>query len=55
MPFGTPAEVKQHVREIVDTFARPEGGLIQRGELAPDWPLENCRAMLETFAEFHPA
>jgi hypothetical protein len=54
MPFGTPAEVKRHIREIVEVFASPRGGLIQRGELAPDWPLENCRAMLQTFAEFRP-
>lgn len=54
MPFGTPEEVKRHVREIVDIFGSPRGGLIQRGEFAPDWPLENDRALVETFAEFRP-
>ena len=55
MPFGSPAEVKRHIREIVDIFGSHNGGLIQRGELAPDWPLANDRAMLETFAESKPS
>ena len=42
MPFGSPEEVKRHIREIVDIFASPNGGLIQRGELSPDWPLANA-------------
>jgi uroporphyrinogen decarboxylase len=54
MPFGTPAEVERHIREIVEVFHTPAGGLIQRGEVAPDWPLENVRAMYKVFAEFRP-
>ncbi|MFQ6132205.1 MAG: uroporphyrinogen decarboxylase family protein [Armatimonadota bacterium] len=51
LPFGTPAQVKQHVREIVALFATPAGGLIGRGEIGPDVPLENVEAMFEAFAE----
>jgi len=54
MPFGTPADVERHIREIVEIFHTPAGGLIQRGEVAPDWPLENVRAMYRVFAEFRP-
>jgi uroporphyrinogen-III decarboxylase len=54
MPFATPAEVERHVREIVEMFHTPAGGLIQRGEVAPDWPLENVRAMYQVFAEYRP-
>jgi hypothetical protein len=54
MPHGTPAEVESHLREIVEIFHTPAGGLIQRGEVAPDWPLENVRAMYKVFAEFRP-
>jgi hypothetical protein len=54
MPFGTPAEVERHIREIVEIFHTPAGGLIQRGEIAPDWPLENIQAMYRVFAEFRP-
>lgn len=52
MPFGTPEDVREHIREIVDTFALPTGGLIHRGELAPDWTFENIEAMYEAFDEF---
>jgi len=27
-----------------------DGGLIHRGELSPEWPWENIRAMYEAFA-----
>jgi uroporphyrinogen decarboxylase len=54
MPFATPDEVERHVREIVEMFHTPAGGLIQRGEVAPDWPLENVRAMYRVFAECRP-
>lgn len=54
MPHGTPAEVENHLREIVEIFHTPAGGLIQRGEVAPDWPLENVQAMYKVFAEFRP-
>jgi hypothetical protein len=55
MPFATPATVEMHIREIVEIFHTPAGGLIQRGEIAPDWPLPNIQAMYKIFAEFRPA
>jgi len=52
LPFGTPQQVKAHVREIVRLFATPAGGLIGRGEIGPDVPLQNVEAMFEAFAEY---
>lgn len=52
LPFGTPAQVKAHVREMVELFATPAGGLIGRGEVGPDVPLANVEAMFEAFAEY---
>jgi uroporphyrinogen decarboxylase len=46
IPFGTPAEVRAHVRERIRTFNRPEGGLILAAgnAILPDTPLENLYA-----------
>jgi uroporphyrinogen decarboxylase len=49
MPFGTPAEVKAHIHDLVDHLGTPEGGIIACGEIGPDIPLENIRVMYETF------
>ncbi len=52
LPFGTPEEVREYVRNVFELLARPEGGLIWRGEVGPDVPLENVEAMLKAFYEF---
>jgi uroporphyrinogen decarboxylase len=46
IPFGTPDEVRAHVRERIRTFNRPEGGLILAAgnAILPDTPLENLYA-----------
>jgi uroporphyrinogen decarboxylase len=47
LPRGTPHEVRQAVRADVDTYGSYQGGLIARGEIAGDVPLENVEAMLD--------
>ena len=50
VPFGTTAEVKQHVVDVFNHLGTPKGGIIACGEIGPDTPLENIRAMYEAFA-----
>ena len=52
VPFGTPAEVKRHVRDVFDHLGTSKGGLIACGEIGPDTPLENIAAMYEAFMEY---
>jgi uroporphyrinogen decarboxylase len=52
VPFGTPADVKRHVKDVFDHLGTPRGGIIACGEIAPDMPLANIRAMYEAFAEY---
>jgi len=54
VPFGTPDEVCRHVRNVFDHLGTPNGGLIACGEIGPDVPLENIRAMYETFLNYQP-
>ena len=53
MPFGSPAEVKEEVHR---TSSRPvvssQGGIIACGEVGPDAPIENIRAMYEAFRTY---
>ncbi len=52
IPNGTPEEIDAHVREVVQLFASKDGGLILRGELGPEVPMENIRAMYDAFEEY---
>ena len=52
MPYGSPAEVKEEVHRVFEACGTPEGGLVACGEIGPDVPLENVRAMYEAFVEF---
>jgi hypothetical protein len=57
-PFGSPADIDAHVREVVETLGAPEGGLWLTAECAPDVPLENIDAIataLETYRGFYTA
>ncbi len=51
LPFGTPDQVRSHVRETIEIFATPAGGLILHGEVGPDLPFENIVALYEAFRE----
>ncbi len=52
MPFARPDEVKRHVRDVFDHLGTPRGGIIACGEIGPDTPLPNIRAMYEAFMEY---
>jgi len=52
MPFGSPSEVKEEVQRTFEACGSPEGGIVACGEIAPDVPLENIRAMYEAFLEY---
>jgi len=52
VPFGTPQEVKRHVADVFDHLGTRKGGLIACGEIGPDTPLANIRAMYEAFAAY---
>lgn len=53
LPFGTPADVRAHVRERIRTFYRLEGGLIlaSGNAILPDTPMENLYAYVEALRE----
>ena len=52
LPEGSPEEVRQGIRQVVQTFRRPEGGLMLAAGngIMPETPLENIRAFLEESA-----
>jgi uroporphyrinogen decarboxylase len=52
LPFGTPPQVRAHVKGAVELFGRFKSGLILHGEVGPDVPFENISAMYEAFREF---
>ena len=49
LPWGTPEEVREEVRFMIDTYDRPDGGcLITAGNgITPDNPIENLRAFFD--------
>jgi uroporphyrinogen decarboxylase len=54
LPFGTPAQVKEEVQRTFEACGTAEGGIVACGEIGPDVPLENIRAMYEAFGEYDP-
>ncbi len=52
LPFGSPTQVKEEVQRTFEACGTSTGGLIACGEVAPDVPLENIRAMYEAFCEY---
>lgn len=52
LPFASPTQVKEEVQRTFEACSTPAGGLIACGEVAPDVPLENIRAMYEAFLEY---
>ena len=52
LPFGTETEVKEEVQRTFEVCGGPEGGIIACGEISPDVPLNNIRAMYEAFVEY---
>ena len=52
MPFGSPEEVVSHILELFDHLGTPDGGIIACGEIGPDIPLPNIKAMYDTFMNY---
>ncbi len=52
LPFGTPEEVKEHVRNIIRNLGSFNGGLIGYAMISPDVPLENYKAFYETYRKY---
>ena len=52
LPHGAPSQVKEEVQRTFEACGTPDGGLVACGEISPDVPLENIRAMYEAFREF---
>jgi len=52
MPFGSPSEVREEVQRVFEACGVRDGGVIACGEIGPEVPLENIRAMYGAFAEY---
>ena len=52
LPLGSPSQVKEEVHRTFETCGTAEGGIIACGEIAPDVPLVNVRAMYEAFWQY---
>ena len=52
MPFGSLSEVKEEVHRTFEACGSSKGGIVACGEVGPDVPLENIRAMYEAFREY---
>lgn len=51
-PFGTPADMVNHVKECITSLYLPEGGLAINCELGHDVSLDNMKALLDTLYEY---
>jgi len=52
MPFGSTSEVKEEVHRTFEACGSSKGGIVACGEVGPDLPLANIRAMYEAFREY---
>ncbi len=52
LPFSSPKHVRRMVEESVEKLYLPEGGLMIKGEVGPDVPLENIEALCQAMEEF---
>ncbi|NIA07896.1 MAG: hypothetical protein GWP14_09755 [Actinobacteria bacterium] len=52
LPFGTPEQVTEHVRETIMAFGQHDGGLILHGEIAEDVPWQNIEAMYQAYEKY---
>lgn len=52
VPFGTPKEVKEHIKRAVEVLSMKKGGLMMIADLYPPVPLENIKALCEAFEEY---
>jgi len=54
LPFASPQKLKEYIFRLFSDLGTPDGGIIACGEIGPDTPLENIRAMYEAFMTFSP-
>jgi hypothetical protein len=52
LPKASPAQVKEEVQRVFEACGTSNGGIVACGEVGPDVPLENIRAMYEAFDEY---
>ncbi len=52
LPFASPSEVKEEVQHTFEACGTRHGGVVACGEIGPDVPLANIRAMYEAFREW---
>ena len=52
IPFGTPGQLRQHVREVIEAFDGRSSGLVGNAEFRGPVPLENIRAVFSARREF---
>lgn len=52
IPYGTPEQVVDAVKEAIEAFGNFNGGVILHGEVGQDVPLENIEAMYSAFYEY---
>ncbi|MCC6860790.1 MAG: hypothetical protein IT158_19640 [Bryobacterales bacterium] len=52
LPLASPAEVKEEVRRTFEACGTARGGIVACGEVGPDVPIVNVRAMYEAFHEY---
>ena len=52
IPRGTSEEIVEHVKEIIALFGNRNGGLILHGEIGPEVPFENIKAMYHAFRKY---
>ncbi|TFG61511.1 MAG: hypothetical protein E4H36_10290 [Spirochaetales bacterium] len=50
--YGTPEEVRKHIRQVFTHVGSEKGGVIACGEIGRDTPLDSIKAMYETFMTF---
>ncbi len=49
LPFGSPSQVQEEVQRTFEACGTRSGGVVACGEIGPDVPLENIRAMYAAF------
>lgn len=49
LPFGSPSQVREEVAHTFESCGTADGGIIACGEIGPDVPLANIRALYEAF------
>ena len=52
LPFGSPSQVEEEVHRTFEACGTSQGGIVACGEVSPDVPLENIRAMYEAFRKY---